>query len=158
VISRSLALAEASEKLVGGAGAPFSWREPPPMEYNAPPGTIQGLPHRYEHHYSGGTAQKRPENLRTPSGSHPQGNIGMQPYQPTTNQRVQGSSTPQRSAPRSYGQTDPHGIRLRPISDLRMLSSRRQSRVLMTLPQPMLIEVCLSSVSSTPYNPLASIP
>ena len=38
------------------------------------------------------------------------------------------------SVPRSYGQTDPHGIQPRPVSELRTSHSRRQSCVLVTPP------------------------
>ena len=132
MISRSLAFSEAAGNVVGGVDAPFSWRQPPPTEYHAPPNVIQGQPYQHSHHYAEGSAQRGPHNLRMPTVPHPPRNVAPQSYYSTIDQHAQGNSTSQHGVPGSYDQTDPHGIRLRPVSDLRMPSFRRRSRVFMT--------------------------
>lgn len=106
MITRSLAFAKALENVVNGVNTPLSWRQPPPVRYNAPPNTIQGQTYRYTHQDAEGP-----------------------PCYPRIDQHVRGDSMPQHSVPGLYNRMDPHGIRLRPVSDLRMPFSRRQACV-----------------------------
>lgn len=126
--------AKASENAVGDVETSFSWQQPPPAAYNIPYNTTQGQPHRPAFNHAGGSDQQKPQYPLTGGGFHPSGNVSMQPYYAMTDQRIQGNNMPQHGVPPSYNRLGPRGIRLRPVSDLRMQSSRHQHRVLMLLP------------------------
>jgi len=132
-IPRDLAFANAFEKVDGGIETPFSWQQPPPMT-NVPHDTIQEQPHRFTQDRSEGSDQRRPQNLRTASGSRPPRNVPMQPFYTMADQRVQGNSMPQSGARTSHNRLSSHGTHLRPVSDLRMLSPRCQRCLLMSPP------------------------
>ena len=157
VILRSPAFAKVSKNVVGDVVNPILRQQPPPAVYNAPPNTIQERPHQYAPLHVDRSVQRWPQNPRTASDSHPPRNVTMQPFYPGADQDVQRSSTPQHEVRTSYGRTSSHGIRLRPVSDLRTPSYHHQSCVLTSPPQPMLTAVCSRLVSSTPSNPLALI-
>jgi len=131
VIPRGPVFSNAFE-IDGDVETPFSWQQPPPMTYDVPHGTVQGQPHRFTHDHSEGSDQRRPQNLRTAGGSHPPRNVSTQPFHKMADQHVRGNSMPQRDARTSHIRLSSHGIRLRPVSDLRMPSSRCQRHLLMS--------------------------
>lgn len=59
--------------------------------------------------------------------------ISVRPFYAMGDHYVQGDTTPQHGVPTSYNRLSSRGIRLRPVSDLRMFSSSRQILVLMSL-------------------------
>ena len=128
------------------------------MAYDVPRNTVQGQPHRYTSNPAGGSYQQGLHNLRATSGSHPPRDVLVQPFHAMTNQNVQGNSIPQdRNVRTPYNQLNSHGIRLRPVSDLRMPPFRCQEKCSHVCPQPILIAVYLRLASSMPSNPLALI-
>jgi len=135
VISGGLKSAQAFENVVGDVGTSFLHQQPPPVTYNAPRYTAQAQHHQFVLNYAEGSDQRRLQNPRMVNGSHPSRSVSMQPFYTTANQHVQGNTMPQHDARTPYNQLNSHGIRLRPVSDLRMPSSRHQHSVLMSLPR-----------------------
>jgi hypothetical protein len=131
---RSLAFAKVSENVVDDVETPFLWRQPPPVQYGAPQNTPHAQPHRYTHNYAEGSVQRGSQNLHAGSSSHPPRNVSMQPFYPVADRHVQGNIMLQPGGRAPYSQINSHGLRLRPVSDLRMSSLGRQSHILTSFP------------------------
>lgn len=93
-----------------------------------PHNTVRGL-----QYHAGGSDQRRPQDFQTASGSLPSRNISMQPFYTTADQPVQRNTVPRYRVHTPLNQPSSHGVRLRPVSDLRTSSLHWQSRVLMSL-------------------------
>ena len=132
-MSRGLEFAQAFENVVGDVGTPFAHQQPPPAAYNMPRRTVQAQYNQFALNHAEGSGQRRLQNPRMVTGSRPSRNVSMQPFYTTADQHVQGNIMPQHDVRTPYNRLSSHGIRLRPVSDLRTPSSRHQHCVLTSL-------------------------
>lgn len=131
---RGSEFAQAFKNVVGNVGTSFAHQQPPPAAYNAPRRTVQAQYNQFALNHAEGSDQRRLQNPRMVNGSYPSRNVSMQPFYTMADQHVQGNIMPQHDDVRTpYNRLSSHGIRLRPVSDLRTPSSRHQHRVLTSL-------------------------